>query len=77
MNNPNSMPSQADKIQALLIERRGEWVPMPELAHVSGAYSVHSRIAELRTKRGLQVQTKVTSHGREKFSFYRLPMVVA
>jgi len=40
--------SQASKILSVLMERRGEWVPMPDLWRASGAFAVHSRVADLR-----------------------------
>ena len=72
--NANQSPSQAALILHELNERRGEWVPMPDLCAVSGAYAVHSRCAELRTKLGLNIENKtVTAPGsRTKLSFYRL-----
>jgi hypothetical protein len=53
---PNSDLSHAglrevEKILARLQESPGEWVAMPELYRVSGAFAVHSRISDLR-KRG-------------------------
>ena len=69
----NTMPSQADKILAELQRRPGVNVPMPDLARVSGAYAVHSRIAELR-KRGLTIKSVVDHDplSAAKHSFYRL-----
>jgi len=67
----HAQPTQAARILARLMESRGRWVPMPELAALSGAYAVHSRIAELRD-RGYQIETKVVRCHRVKHSFYRL-----
>lgn len=64
--------SQCDKILARLRAAKGERVAMPELYRVSGAFAVHSRIADLR-KRGHAIppaETEVvdgTVH-----SYYRL-----
>jgi hypothetical protein len=62
--------SQAAAILARLMETPGIWVPMPELAALSGAYAVHSRISDLR-KRGYHIETKVVCR-RPKHSFYRI-----
>jgi len=62
--------SQAAAILARLLETPGAWVPMPELAAISGAYAVHSRISDLR-KRGYTIECKVVCR-RPKHSFYRL-----
>lgn len=48
-------PSQAELVLWRLRESKGEWVPMPDLARVSRAYAVHSRVAELRG-RGHQIE---------------------
>lgn len=62
--------SQAAAILARLLETPGAWVPMPELAAISGAYAVHSRISDLR-KRGYHIECKVLCQST-KHSFYRL-----
>lgn len=64
--------SQCEKIAAMLIAKNNEWVPMPDLWKASGAFAVHSRIADLR-KRGMSI-----AHRNERaqdgsiHSFYRL-----
>lgn len=63
--------SQADRILAKLREAAGGWVQMPQLVQASGAYAVHSRIADLR-KRGLRIEQESVNRGRLVFSFYRL-----
>lgn len=63
--------SQADLILRRLIEARGEWVPMPELVRVSGAFAVHSRIADLR-RAGWQIEQESVHRQRRVHSFYRL-----
>ena len=40
--------SQCDAIFAILAERFGQWVDMPELCRLTGSYVIHSRIADLR-----------------------------
>lgn len=40
--------TQRELVLRRLQERAGEWVPMPDLVRASGAYAVHSRIADLR-----------------------------
>lgn len=71
MRTENIHTTQAAQILARLMESRGEWVPMPELAALSGAYAVHSRVSELR-ERGYHIQCKVVTCKRSKRSFYRL-----
>lgn len=69
------VPSQEDRILAVLEERRGQWVPLPDLITASGAYNVHSRIAGLRKRHGLRIDNKTICHGgngKNNESFYRL-----
>ena len=63
--------SQCARILAELESKRGHWVPMPNLAHIAGAYAVHSRIADLR-KRGHRIESMQERHGRKVCSYYRL-----
>ena len=63
--------SQCDRILEHLKYCTGQWVSMPSLAAVSGAYAVHSRIADLR-KRGHIIEQRCEQDGRGKHSFYRL-----
>ena len=51
--------SQCDCILRELENWRGQWVPMPRLYEVSGAFAVHSRIADLR-KRGHNIEQRST-----------------
>lgn len=69
----NRSPSQAAKVLAELRRYANRWVPMPQLASVSGAYAVHSRIAELRGD-GHQIETRIEGT-RPRRSFYRLVTV--
>lgn len=69
----NQMPTQAAKVLAELRRYPNRWVPMPQLASVSGAYAVHSRIAELRGD-GHQIETRIEGT-RPRRSFYRLVTV--
>lgn len=41
-------PTQNERVLLALQETPGEWVPMPALVRASGAYAVHSRVADLR-----------------------------
>lgn len=66
----NPTGTQSDAILAALTERHGQWVPMPELASRSGAFAVHSRIADLRAA-GYRIDNR-TEGQRPKKSFYRL-----
>jgi hypothetical protein len=63
--------SQCDLILARLVNTPGEWVPMPALARISGAYAIHSRIADLR-RRGHRIDHQNRRAGRKIHSFYRL-----
>ena len=64
--------SQCDCILDRLRSDRGEWVPMPELYRVSGAFAVHSRIADLR-KRGLTIEHRnERGEAGQVHSYYRL-----
>ena len=63
--------TQCGAILARLEAAGGAWVPMPNLAHDSGAYAVHSRVAELR-KRGYAIEQRSDRHGRRVMSYYRL-----
>lgn len=70
-------PTQADIILEVL-QKRGGWVGMPRLARASGSWNVHSRIAQLRTERGLTIENKVERRPgtRANLSFYRLITVL-
>ena len=68
----NSNPSQADIVLGVLQQFQGKWVAMPLLSDASGAYAIHSRISELRMKRGLKIDHKNERDGRVVKSFYRL-----
>jgi hypothetical protein len=63
--------SQCDRILAALESKRGQWVPMPDLARIAGGFAVHSRIAELRA-RGHVITQRSERSGRRILSFYRL-----
>lgn len=66
--------TQSESILDVLQRRRGEWIPMPELAAASGAYAVHSRISDLRAD-GHQIETRVEG-ARPRRSYYRLVGIV-
>lgn len=63
--------SQCALILARLQQTPGEWVPMPALARVSGAYAVHSRVNDLR-RRSHRIDHRNLHHGRKILSQYRL-----
>jgi hypothetical protein len=68
-------PSQCDLILEALRAAAGEWVSMPQLAAAGESLNVHSRIDELRTKRGLSIENKLCADPvkpRRRQSFYRL-----
>lgn len=74
MNDPNTNPTQAQRILDKLREHANQWVAMPLLAEISGAYAVHSRIAELRNRLGHHIEhrNEPIKGSRTKRSFYRL-----
>ena len=51
-------PTQEDRILDCLQAHAGQWVSMPHLWSVSGAFAVHSRVAALR-KRGANIINRV------------------
>ena len=63
--------TQCKAILSTLMLMRNQWVEMPALARISGAYAVHSRVAELR-KRGHVIEQRSERNGRKVLSFYRL-----
>lgn len=63
--------TQCSRILAALEAKRGAWVSMPDLAEASGAYAVHSRVAELRSW-GNVIGHRNERDGRRVRSFYRL-----
>lgn len=63
-------PTQVSLILRELARRHGQWVPMPDLSEVSGAYAVHSRIADLRQS-GHVIEVRVEGT-RPRRSYYRL-----
>lgn len=70
------MQSQCDAIHDCLSAAKGEWVPMPHLAAVSESLNVHSRVDELRHKRGVMIENKKERdecRRRRTLSFYRIP----
>lgn len=65
------MTTQNEIILRKLTERAGQWVPMPDLVEASGAYAVHSRVADLRAA-GHQIENTVDRSSRPHRSYYRL-----
>ena len=63
--------SQCDLILDELLRYGGNWVSMPRLYKVSGAFAVHSRIADLR-KRGYSIEQRSERVGGTCRSEYRL-----
>lgn len=62
--------TQNEAVLDALAKRHGEWVSMPDLVQASGAYAIHSRVAELRSE-GHVIQNKVEGT-KPRRSFYRL-----
>jgi len=69
-----SDPTQSDLILAALQEADGEWVDMPALAAASGSMNIHTRIDELRHRRGLHIENRCIRQpgSRANKSQYRL-----
>ena len=73
----NTTPSQCDLILQALQAANGDWVPMPQLARAAESLNIHSRIDELRHKRGIHIENKLSPDPlkpRRRLSFYRLPI---
>ncbi len=71
------METQNAIILATLEAAAGGWVPMPQLVAVSGSYNVHSRVDELRHKRGVNILNRTErdlAHKTRKLSFYSIPI---
>lgn len=64
--------SQCDLVLRTLEDSPGEWISMTTLARLSGAYAVHSRISDLRKKRGLNIEHKNIHAGAAIHSYYKL-----
>jgi hypothetical protein len=69
-----SGPSQCDLILATLLTAPGHWFDMRHLGNVSGSRNVHSRVSDLR-KRGHSIEHRNERHGRQCWSFFRVPSV--
>jgi hypothetical protein len=67
----NEYKSQSKKIAVALRCHAPNWIEMPDLWRVSGAFAVHSRIADLR-RSGMNIENKREVKGRIVHSFYRL-----
>lgn len=68
----NTNPTQEEKILDFMQARPGEWISMPNLWAISGAFAVHSRVAALR-KRGVRIANKVErAPDGTKHSYYQL-----
>ena len=69
--------SQNTAIVERLRQSPGEWVPMPELARISGSMNIHTRVWEINDTLALGIENQTLrdpSHRFRKLSFYRLPM---
>lgn len=62
--------TQSERIVALLRERRGEWVPAPELARISLQYS--ARLHHIRHEMHLPVVNRVDWVNGAKHGFFKL-----
>lgn len=63
--------SQTAKIARALRASKPNWIAMTDLWRASGAFAVHSRIADLR-RLGMSIENKRETNGRIVHSFYRL-----
>jgi hypothetical protein len=74
----NTNSTQCSIILARLMDREGEWVPMPELADLAGCYAVNSRVSNLRDQlrdtgsRHIIENRVETGPHQLKRSFYRI-----
>lgn len=64
--------SQCAKILEVLRAAGNDWVPMPELVRASGSYNIHSRVDELRSKHGVNIENHTDVSVRPHLSRYRL-----
>jgi len=66
-------PTQTDALIAHLHAANGQWVGLPELVEVVGAFAIHSRAADAR-KAGINIENKVefSPITKKRHSFYRL-----
>jgi hypothetical protein len=63
--------TQNDRILTRLSQAEGAWVGLPDLVACSGAYAVHSRVADLR-KAGYVIEQESVRRAGKVHSFYRL-----
>lgn len=66
-----------DFCERVLRANRGAWVAQMDIVSWSiqmrgCGLTVHSRVSELRTERGLQVENKIETRDGRRVSFYRL-----
>lgn len=69
------MTTQCDLILQALQSANGDWVAMPQLAAAADSLNVHSRIDELRHKRGIPIENRTESdprRPRRRLSWYRI-----
>lgn len=72
MKHTYSSTAQCSLILAYLTRFKNKWIPMPELAKISGSWNVHSRCAELR-RRNHRIVNRVTQGPKGvKFSEYKI-----
>lgn len=62
--------NQCDRLYALLLAHRGDWVPLPEILAL-GIAQFGARILELR-RRGFVIENRRENVGKEVHSWYRL-----
>ena len=64
--------SQCAKILETLRAAGNDWVTMPALVQASGSYNIHSRVDELRSKHGVQIENITDLSVKPHVSRYRL-----
>lgn len=69
MSHGGHVPSQEDRILALLRSNGSAWTPAPELSRISLQYC--RAISTLR-KRGIAIENRVEIHSGTRHGFYRL-----
>jgi hypothetical protein len=69
--------SQAQQFKNLFELFPGKEFSLPELATSIGAYAVHSRVAELRTKHGMTIVNRRERKDGKEHSYYTYHAVAA
>lgn len=63
--------SQNQRLREYFLQRPKVWHAMPELGTAIGAWAVHSRVADLRTKFKMTIEQRQERVDGKTHSFYR------